>query len=145
VGSNATADRGPGPLVPAAAGTPASATRPVILIAEDDPIVRELLQEVFEVDLGAEVHAASGGFGLLDLLEATTPSLIVLDMVMPDMDGLEIAGLVQADPRLRGTPIVAVTAQSDHEPILEAGCTAVVEKPFQIEELVVAVRGALGA
>jgi CheY-like chemotaxis protein len=125
------------------AGSVAVPARPVILIAEDDPIVRELLQEVFEVDLGADVRAASCGFGLLDLLEETTPSLIVLDIVMPDMDGLDIAEMVRADPRLRGTPIVAVTAQSNHDPIFEAGCSAVVEKPFQIEELVLAVRGAL--
>ena len=126
-----------------ASGSVAAATRPVILIAEDDSIVRELLQEVLEIDLGAEVHAASGGFGLLDLLEKTTPSVIVLDIVMPDMDGLDIAEMVQADPRLRGTPIVAVTAQSNHDPIFEAGCSAVVETPFQIEDLVLAVRGAL--
>lgn len=136
MGTNATVDR--------SSGSVAAATKPVILIAEDDPIVRELLQEVFEIDLGAEVHAASGGYGLLDLLAETTPSLIVLDIVMPDMDGLDIAEMVRADPRLRGTPIVAVTAQSNHDPIFEAGCSAVVEKPFQIEDLVLAVREALG-
>ena len=136
MGTNATVSRGTGSV--------ATATKPVILIAEDDPIVRELLQEVFEFDLGAEVQTACSGYGLLDLLEETTPSLIVLDIVMPDMDGLEIAEMVQADPRLRGTPIVAVTAQSNHEPIIAAGCSAVVEKPFQIDELVQAVREALG-
>ncbi|HEV8632960.1 MAG TPA: response regulator [Chloroflexota bacterium] len=138
MGTDATVGRATG------SASAATATRPVILIAEDDPIVRELLQEVFEFDLEAEVYAASGGFELLELLAKTTPSLIVLDIVMPDMDGIDIAEMVQADPRLRGTPIVAVTAQSDHEAIIAAGCSAVVEKPFQIDDLVQAVREVLG-
>ena len=127
-----------------AVGT-AVATRPVVLVAEDDPIVRELLQEVLEVDLRADVRAAAGGVEMLRLLDglAERPSLIVLDMVMPDVDGFEIARVVRGDPRLRGTPIVAVTAQQGHDAMLAAGCHAVVEKPFQLEQLVLTLRSAL--
>jgi CheY-like chemotaxis protein len=120
-------------------------TRPIVLVAEDDPIVRELLQEVLEVDLRADVRAAAGGVEMLRLLDGLheRPSLIVLDMVMPDVDGFEIARLVRDDPRLRETPIVAVTAQQGHDAMLAAGCQAVVEKPFQLEQLVRTLRGAL--
>ena len=120
-------------------------TRPVVLVAEDDPIVRELLQEVLEVDLRADVRAAAGGVEMLRLLAGLDerPSLIVLDMVMPEVDGFEIARMVRDDPRLRDTPIVAVTAQQGHDAMLAAGCRAVVEKPFQLEQLVRTLRGAL--
>jgi CheY-like chemotaxis protein len=123
----------------------AVACRPVILIAEDDPIVRELLQEVLELDLRADVRAAAGGVEMLRLLDGLDerPSLIVLDMVMPDVDGFEIARVVRGDPRLRGTPIVAVTAQQGHEAMYAAGCSAVVEKPFQLEHLVTTLRDVL--
>ena len=123
----------------------AVACRPVVLVAEDDPIVRELLQEVLEVDLRADVRAAAGGVEMLRLLDglAERPSLIVLDMVMPDVDGFEIARVVRGDPRLRGTPIVAVTAQSGHDAILASGVSAVVEKPFQLEHLVRTLRDVL--
>lgn len=127
------------------AGRSAVACRPVVLIAEDDPIVRELLQELLEIDLGAEVHAASGGVELLRQLEEmqSRPALILLDMVMPDVDGYEIARSVRRDPRLTDTPIIAVTAQNRRDAMLAAGCRAVVEKPFQIDELVRVVRDAL--
>jgi CheY-like chemotaxis protein len=123
----------------------AVACRPIVLIAEDDPIVRELLQEVLEVDLRADVRAAAGGLEMLRLLDELDerPSLIVLDMVMPDLDGFEIARVVRDDPRLRETPIVAVTAQQGHEAMLAAGCRAVVEKPFQLEQLVRTLRSVL--
>jgi two-component system OmpR family response regulator len=118
---------------------------PVVLVAEDDPIVRELLQEVLEVDLRADVRAAAGGAEMLRLLEGLKerPSLIVLDMVMPDVDGFEVARVVRGDPRLNDTPIVAVTAQQGHDAMLAAGCRAVVEKPFQLETLVRTLRSAL--
>jgi CheY-like chemotaxis protein len=123
----------------------AVACRPVILIAEDDPIVRELLQEIIELDLRADVRAAAGGMELLRLLDGLDerPSLIILDMVMPDVDGFEIARVVRGNPRLRGTPIVAVTATQGHDAMFEAGCSAVVEKPFQLEQLVGTLRGVL--
>lgn len=124
----------------------AVACRPIVLIAEDDPIVRELLQEVLEVDLRADVRAAAGGVEMLHMLDGLDerPSLIVLDMVMPHVDGFDIARVVRESPRLRGTPIVAVTAQQGHDAMLAAGCLAVVEKPFQLEQLVRTLRGALG-
>jgi CheY-like chemotaxis protein len=123
----------------------AVACRPIVLIAEDDPIGRELLQEVLEVDLRADVRAAAGGVEMLRLLDelGQRPSLIVLDMVMPHVDGFEIARIVRESPRLRGTPIVAVTAQQGHETMLAAGIYAVVEKPFQLEQLVRTLRSAL--
>ena len=123
----------------------AVAVAPVVLVAEDDPIVRELLQEVLEVDLRADVRAAAGGVEMLRLLDGLDerPSLIVLDMVMPDVDGFDIARVVRGDPRLRGTPIVAVTAQQGHDAMLAAGCRAVVEKPFQLDQLVRTLRSAL--
>jgi two-component system OmpR family response regulator len=123
----------------------AVAARPVILIAEDDPIVRELLQEVLELDLHADVRAAAGGVEMLRLLDGLDerPSLIVLDMLMPDVDGFEIARVVRSDPRLSETPIVAVTATQGHDAMFAAGCSAIVEKPFQLEQLVRTLRDVL--
>ena len=89
------------------------------------------------------VSADNGRDAIRTLQDDPAIDIVLMDIMMPEMDGMETMREIRKIPRLKSLPIVAVTAQSNHDPIFEAGCSAVVEKPFQIEDLVLAVRGAL--
>jgi CheY-like chemotaxis protein len=107
-----------------------------IFIAEDDPASRELLTEALEL-CGYEVHACANGAQLLEDLEGTSAALVILDIQMPVLDGLEtIKRLRQSDHA--NTPVVALTAfamTTDRERILASGFDAYLTKPISLPEL----------
>ena len=81
-----------------------------ILIIEDEPDVITLLSRVLEPH-GYQVIPALGGTNALQLLQQTTPSVILLDLAMPGVDGLELLEAIQTMPHLQSTKIVVVTAR----------------------------------
>jgi len=96
------------------------------------------------------------GFGVLTamtlkeargILAAEVPDLILLDIRLPDGDGLDLAGELRRDPRTGKVPIIAMTAQAmqgDEERILAGGCDAYVSKPISIKDFMAKVREMLG-
>ena len=103
-----------------------------VLIVEDHPGMRDLLRRIVE-RMGYVPVSASNGEEGIEKAVAEKPDLILLDMIMPVMDGLEVARRLRANPETKGIPILATTALSrsdDLEACLEAGCNAYIVKPF---------------
>ena len=110
-----------------------------ILIVEDSDDLRSLLREFFEGE-GFIVRLAADGQEALDLLKLATalPSFILLDLMMPVMDGYTFRKEQQKDPRIAGIPIVIMTADGQaEEKIKDMNAKAFLRKPIQdVEELV---------
>lgn len=111
----------------------------VILVVEDDPDARELMQAVLE-QRGANVFAAESVARAFELLETSTPDVIVSDIAMPDEDGLTLVRRLRSRPDDRGgkTPTIAVSAyagSSDRVRALAAGFDRYLYKPVDFDEL----------
>ena len=116
-----------------------------ILIADDEPIARKLLRRILE-PAGYEVSEAETGREALASTREGHPDLLILDISMPDIDGVEICRAVKNDPAMHLTPIIHVTGSTAREErlrALEAGSDEFVAKPFDIEELLIRVRSLL--
>jgi diguanylate cyclase (GGDEF)-like protein len=85
--------------------------RPRLLIVDDQPLNIRLLNQVFQAD--CEVFVATSGADALAFCETQLPDLILLDVVMPGLDGFEVCRQLKRDPRTREIPVVFVTSQSD--------------------------------
>jgi CheY-like chemotaxis protein len=108
-----------------------------ILVVDDDEAIRESLVDLLE-DRGHRVQVAANGRDALDIMRSSTPCMILLDLMMPVMDGWEFASLKAQDPRLSTIPICVVTAfgQSQKPP---PGIACVFEKPFRATDLIASV------
>lgn len=114
--------------------------RTVVLI-EDNEQNRYLLTFLLEQS-GYEVQSAADGARGIELARATTPSVILLDIQLPTMDGYAVARALRRHESLRSTPIIAVTSYAmpgDREKALASGCTGYIEKPIDPETFVVEV------
>ena len=102
-----------------------------ILIVEDDANIRYILKYNLELD-GYEVDLAENGLAALEKLEPA-PDLILLDVMMPGMNGLEACAKIKADPATKMIPIFMITAKSqlaDIEEAFKAGANDYLTKPF---------------
>ena len=112
-------------------------TAPKILIVDDSEGVRLVIRYQIR-SLGYDVVEAGGGLQAVEVSKTEPPDLILLDVSMPHMDGIETARMLRGIKETRGVPIVALTAhdQSDlREQMLAAGCQDYAVKPLDIEEL----------
>jgi len=105
-----------------------------ILVVEDDPDVREITAEVLRQEGASVVEAVDGADALTKLDDLEGPSLILLDLVMPRMDGLEFLKRLQAHPRAADFSVVVMTGRSD--PTGAQGVLGELKKPFNIGQLV---------
>ena len=131
---------GPRPAEEPLAGT-------TILVAEDHPVNRAFLRRILE-RWGAEVILAEDGREALVTLENHPVDLVLMDISMPGMDGLEATERIRRHPRLSGLPVLALTAhafEEDRQRCLTAGCDDVVTKPVAPEKLLAAIRAHLPA
>jgi CheY-like chemotaxis protein len=114
----------------------------VVLVVEDDAVVRGAMRMVLEWE-GYQVACASDGQEALDYLRTSAPpSLILLDVMMPGVDGWRFQKERQADPTLAGVPVVIISAL-DADQCPEAA--AHIRKPFQPQELLEAIRQQRGS
>lgn len=107
-------------------------------MVDDDGDVLYLLRLMLRRE-GWEILSAEGGIRALEMARRYTPDLILLDLMMPDMDGYEVCERLRAEPRFRETPIVAITAlvqPHEHQLAREAGADDVIVKPVTGRELV---------
>ena len=125
---------------------PLRATWPAtILVADDEPSARRLLRRILE-PAGYRVVEAATGKDALALAEAERPDLLILDITMPDIDGIDICRRIKSDPTTHLTPVIHITGLTTREQrlrALAAGSDDFVGKPFDIEELLVRVRSLL--
>ena len=112
----------------------------LVLVVEDDADTLELIRIVLEYALGVRVVTGENGIDALHQAEDAQPALILLDMMLPGMDGLEVAKRLRSSPRSQNTPIVAVTASASREMATAAGCNDFIQKPFQLDYLLSKVR-----
>ena len=112
-----------------------------ILVIEDNDRNRKLVKILLEAK-NYEVIEAKTGEEALAYLHDDKPDLILLDIQLPNMDGLTLARMLRSNQETKDIPIVAVTAyamKGDKERVLEAGCDAYVSKPIDTRELPVIV------
>ena len=108
-----------------------------ILVVEDDPDISDLLRIYFESE-GYSVALAGHGEEALAMCRYELPTVIVLDIMLPDMDGYEVTAHLRQNPKLDKVPIVALTAnvlRGDREKSLEAGCDGYIQKPLDVDML----------
>ncbi len=110
----------------------------VILIIDDDPKSLVLIRDLLKVSGYKTIEATDGKQGV-ELAKARKPDLILMDIQMPKMDGLEATRIIKADATTRNIPVLALTAyamKGDEERILQAGCDGYITKPIDIQGLV---------
>lgn len=113
-----------------------------ILLLEDDRNLRETLVDIFELK-GFEVVTATNGIEALKLLDEVAPDVIVSDVMMPEMDGLEFLKRIKENPQTEITPVIMVTANTLRESKykgLEYGANDYITKPFDTVELLFKVQ-----
>ena len=108
-----------------------------ILVVDDNPMNLKLVAVVLR-NSGYTVRTAQTAREALALIDEAVPSLILMDIQMPEMDGLTLARRLKSEPRTRGALIVALTAAAmtgDRERALEAGCEGYMTKPIDTRTL----------
>jgi len=116
-----------------------------VLIVDDDPVVRRMLQLSFESE-GFDVATAGDGQEGLDAMRAAKPDAVILDIMMPKLDGMKVLQELNADDDLRGLPVILLSAKAtslDVELGLKAGAADYVTKPCDPIDLVGRVRSVL--
>jgi len=123
-------------------GQPAVDNRPLVLAVDDNHDNLELLTQILDL-FGCQCVGAVDGYTALSAAVDRSPDLIVLDICLPDIDGIELVKRIKQNPELINIPIVAVTALAkteDRDRILQAGCIAYLSKPFNIKDLETIIR-----
>lgn len=104
-----------------------------VLVVDDDDAIREIARASLELVAGWDVQVASNGAEAVDLCRASPPDAVLLDVMMPTMDGPTTFARLQANPRTRGVPVVLLTAKV--QPVErrrwhDLGVAGVIAKPF---------------
>ena len=108
-----------------------------VLVVEDNELNLELLQAVL-VAAGFEVHTAADAHTALAIAHRVLPDVVLMDVQLPEMDGLAATRALHADPATAAIPVIAITAhvkKDDEERCLAAGCVAHVAKPIDTRAL----------
>jgi DNA-binding NarL/FixJ family response regulator len=116
-----------------------------VLLVDDEPGLRQAVQAYLE-DSGFTVHVASNAHEGWDILQRTSPDLVISDIMMPQVDGYQFLKQMRDDPRFETLPVVFLTARgmtADRIQGYEAGCDAYLSKPFDPDELVAIVQNLL--
>ena len=113
-------------------GNPATAGKSV-LIVEDNPLNMKLFSAMVAAQ-GCQVLQAEDGPRGLDLVYQEHPDLIIMDVQLPGMSGLEVTHALKADPTTRNIPIIVTTAYAYEEEIRNSGCDGFMAKPIAISE-----------
>lgn len=121
---------------------------PKILVVDDEPHIRMLLAQTLEdlEDEGVDLLAAGNGEEALAVIREERPGLVLLDVMMPRMNGFEVCRTVKNEPGLAGVYIAMLTAKGqefDRQKGLEAGADVYVTKPFNPDEIVSLARRVL--
>lgn len=116
-----------------------------VLIVEDEPDLREILRYNLERE-GLKVIESEDGEAGLALLRKHLPNIVLLDIMLPGMDGVEICRSIKYDPQTRSIPVIMVTARGDESDIvlgLGVGADDYIIKPFSPRELVARIKAVL--
>jgi len=108
-----------------------------VLVVDDDQSIQRVLVQTLQLE-GYEVATASDGVEALESLQGQLPDVVILDVMMPKLDGLDVLKRMRADERTHTVPVILLTARSSQEDIWEgwqSGVDYYMTKPFDVEEL----------
>ncbi|WP_075217445.1 response regulator [Mongoliimonas terrestris] len=117
-----------------------------VLIVEDNELNMKLFHDLLEAH-GYRTIQTRNGIEALDLARAHKPDLILMDIQLPEVSGLEVTKWIKEDDELRAIPVIAVTAfamKGDEERIRQGGCEAYISKPISVSKFLETVRAYLG-
>lgn len=117
-----------------------------VLIVEDNELNMKLFVDLLEAH-GYKTVQTRNGIEALDLARAHRPDLILMDIQLPEVSGLEVTKWIKEDDDLRAIPVIAVTAfamKGDEERIRQGGCEAYISKPISVSKFLETVRSYLG-
>jgi two-component system cell cycle response regulator DivK len=117
-----------------------------VLIVEDNELNMKLFRDLLEAH-GYQTTGTSNGIEALYLVRKLRPDLVLMDIQLPQVSGLEVTRWIKDDPELRAIPVVAVTAfamKGDEERIREGGCEAYLSKPISVGKFIETVRRFIG-
>ena len=109
------------------------------LVVDDDEELVELIRDVLESDGRFEVRVANNGFNAGMMVKEYHPDIIVLDVMLPDINGKQVCQLVRSDPSLDDVKIICISGMVEQDKVTElrdAGANEFLQKPFEIEALV---------
>jgi CheY-like chemotaxis protein len=121
--------------------------RPTVLVVDDDEFQRKLLGKMLEAE-NYHIISATGGVDALNVLRKARPDIILMDVMMPDMDGMEATRRLKAIPHFAKTPVIMVTGKSEGNVVvdsLKAGASDFVVKPFDRATLMAKIARVLSA
>jgi CheY-like chemotaxis protein len=108
-----------------------------ILLVEDNPATIDVVQKELEF-LGYDAITADTGDKAVEMAATHLPDLIIMDISLPGMDGLQATALIRKNPKTQAIPVLAATARAlpgDREKCIQSGCTDYIAKPFTHREL----------
>jgi DNA-binding response OmpR family regulator len=109
----------------------------IVLVADDEDPIRELVAAALEEE-GYRVMRAHNGAGALTLALAVRPNLVITDLMMPSIDGAELCRQLKADARMRGVPVVIMSA-AERANAIPADADGFLAKPFELDALLALV------
>ena len=118
-----------------------------VLLIDDEEDVRTLASFCIEIETGWNILTAASGREGLEIAETEQPDAILLDVMMPDLDGLQTISRLKANPKTKQIPVVFITAKaqaSDRRRFYAAGAKGVINKPFDALTLASQILGFLG-
>ena len=111
-----------------------------VMVVEDDDGVRTMLAQALGTELGAYTVVAPDGAEALKWAQRLEPNVVLLDLLLPTIDGFEVARRLRADARTKDTRILAISAMTPVAEVraraIEAGCDDFMPKPLRIDELI---------
>lgn len=117
-----------------------------VLIVEDNELNMKLFHDLLEAH-GYRTLQSRNGFDAMEIARANRPDLILMDIQLPEVSGLEVTKWIKEDDELRSIPVIAVTAfamKGDEERIRQGGCEAYISKPISVAKFLETVRSYLG-
>ena len=120
-------------------------TQKTIIVVEDEPDTAEMFAEMMRLN-GYQVIKSYGGETAVSLIASEKPNAVVLDIMMPDLSGLEVLRILRNDPDLASIPVIVVSAKSltsDIKHGMDAGASVYLAKPVAFMDLVAAVENAI--
>lgn len=118
-----------------------------VLVVDDEPDLVTIVSALLEAE-GYEVEAASDGIEAIESAQATPPDLILMDVMMPEMNGYQACRLLKNNPLTRHIPVIMLTAkayQSDRYQGMDSGADEYLTKPYEDDRVIALVRSFLGA
>lgn len=117
-----------------------------VLIVEDNELNMKLFHDLLEAN-GYDIVETRSGINVMSLAREHRPDLILMDIQLPEVSGLEVTRWLKDDDELKMIPVVAITAfamKGDEERIRQGGCEAYLSKPISVAKFLETVRGFLG-